>query len=72
MYIYAKKENNFFGEKKKQNAIHHFHISHNAPNLPPCNTQDKWNTKVMQNLNRQIRCIIGNVEVVYDRKESKN
>ena len=29
------------------------------------NTQDKWQTKVMQNFEGQIRCIIGNVEVAY-------
>ena len=57
-----------------------FHISHNAPYLPPkfclsiafnfscdgCKTQDKWKTKVMQNLGGgggQLRRIMGNVEV---------
>ena len=29
------------------------------------NTQDKWQTRVMQNFEGQIRCIIGNVEVAY-------
>ena len=29
------------------------------------NTQDKWQTKVMQNFEGQIRCIIGNVEVAH-------
>ena len=29
------------------------------------NTQDKWQTKVMQNFEGQIRFIIGNVEVAY-------
>ena len=28
-----------------------------------CNTQEKWKTKVMQNLGGQIRCIMGNVAV---------
>jgi len=54
--------------------IHHFHIFHNAPHLPPvvfifswdgCNTQEKWQTKVVQNFGEQIRCIVGNVEVAY-------
>ena len=49
--------------------IRHFHISHNAPYLPPrvlykhCYPGE--NTKVMQNFERQIRCIMGNVEVAY-------
>ena len=30
-----------------------------------CNTQEKWKTKVMQNLGGQIRCIMWNVEVAY-------
>ena len=30
-----------------------------------CNTQEKWKTKVMQNLGVQIRCIVGNVKVAY-------
>ena len=62
-------------------TIHHFHISYNALYLPPkfcvsiifnfswdgCNTQEKWKTKVVQNLGGggQIRCIMGNVEVAY-------
>ena len=57
--------------------MHHLHISHNAPYLPPlppqkkkictssCNTQEKWKTKVMQNLGEQIRCIMGDVQVAY-------
>ena len=30
-----------------------------------CNTQEKWKTKVMQNLGVQVRCIVGNVKVAY-------
>ena len=57
--------------------MRHFHISHNAPYLPPkfdisivfnfswdvCNTQEKWKTKVMQNFGGHLRCIMGSVEV---------
>ena len=59
--------------------IRHLHISHNAPYLPPkvcisivfnfswdgCNTQEKWKTKVMQNLGGQISCTMGDVQVAY-------
>jgi len=58
-------------------AIRHFHISHNTPCLPPkfctsivfsfswddCSTQEKWETKVMQNFGGQTRCIMGDVEM---------
>ena len=30
-----------------------------------CNIQEKWKTKVMQNVGRQIRCIMGDVQVAY-------
>ena len=30
-----------------------------------CNIQEKWKTKVMQNFGRQIRCIMGDVQVAY-------
>ena len=30
-----------------------------------CNTQEKWKTKVMQNLGGQIKCIMGDVQVAY-------
>ena len=68
---------NSWGRLVASLGIPHFHISHNAPYLPPkilhkhcfhfswdgCNTQEKWKTKVMQNCGRQIRCIMGNVQV---------
>ena len=58
------------------------HISHNAPYLPlkfctsivftfswnSCNTLERWKTKVMQNLGGQIRCLMGDMQVVYLRK----
>ena len=59
-------------------SICHLHVSHNAPYLPHkishkhcfnfswdgCNTQEKWNTRVMQNFEGLIRCIMGDVQVV--------
>ena len=30
-----------------------------------CNIQEKWKTKVTQNVGRQIRCIMGDVQVAY-------
>ena len=62
-------------------VIHHLHISHNAPYLPPkffirfgfkfssdgCNTQEKWKTKVMQNFGGHTRSIMGDVPVAYPR-----
>ena len=35
MYIYAKKETIISEKRKKQNAIHYFHVSNNALYLPP-------------------------------------
>ena len=35
-----------------------------------CNTQEKWKTKVVQNVGGQIRCIMGDVQVAYAGKES--
>ena len=32
-----------------------------------CNTQDKWKTKVMQNLGEKIKCIMGDVQVAYGK-----
>ena len=32
-----------------------------------CNTQEKWKTKVMQNLGEKIRCIMGDVQVAYGK-----
>ena len=65
-------------------SIRHLHFFHNAPYLPPkiwhkycfnfswdgCNTQEKWKTKVMQNVEGQIRCIIGDVQAADAGKES--
>ena len=31
-------------------------------------SQEKWNTKVMQNLGGQIRCIVGDIQATYLRK----
>ena len=50
--------------------IRHLHISHNAGLMcrpkfsrDGCNTQEKWKTKVMQNLGGQMRCFMGHVQV---------
>ena len=32
-----------------------------------CNTQEKWKTKVMQNLGEKIRCVMGDVQVAYGK-----
>ena len=68
--------NSFFMQilGKKNSPLH---ISHRAPCCPQtfcissvfnfswggCNTKEKWKTKVMQNVGRQIRCIMGDVQV---------
>ena len=63
--------------KSKLLSIHHFHISHISPHLPPNfaksffvhlfqvlqPSQEKFKTTVMHNFGGQIRCIVGNVEV---------
>ena len=58
--------------------IHHFHISHNAPYLPPKILHKHCfqflfgmavTIKIMQNFGGQIRCIMGSVEVVYRERE---
>ena len=68
---------NSWGRLVASLGIRHLHIFHNAPYLPPkilhkhcfhfswdgCNTQEKWKTKVTQNCGRQIRCIMGNVQL---------
>ena len=36
--------------------------------LRGCNTQEKWQTNVMQNFGGQIRCIMGDVQVAYAKR----
>ena len=63
---------------KPTNCIHHFHIPHNTPCLPPKiyitfvfhfpwvlqSSQEKRKTMLMQNFGRQTRCIMGDVILV--------
>ena len=37
-----------------------------------CNTQEKWNTNVIQNFGGQIRCIMGGVQVAYKQALTNN
>ena len=64
-------------KRPRARSIHHFHIPHNTPCLPPkiCITfvfhfpwvlqssQEKRKTMLMQNFGGQTRCIMGDVEM---------
>ena len=53
----------------RRHCIHHLHISHKAPYLPPPfswvlqPSQEKLKTMLMQNFGGQVRCIMGDVQV---------
>ena len=80
--VHSHKDESKLAFFKKCN-LRHFQTSHNSPYSPrkkicitfvfvlgwvlqPC--QEKLKTALMQNFRRQIRCIMGNVEVAYSTK----